>query len=75
MQDPPEEEMATHFSTVAWETPWTEESGRLQSMASKDSQTGLSEHAHMHLIPGSLSSLTVFYSKPLSLCPAKPTFH
>ena len=67
--------MATHFSTVAWETPWTEESGRLQSMASKDSQTGLSEHAHMHLIPGSLSSLTVFYSKPLSLCPAKPTFH
>ena len=24
--------MATHFSTVAWKIPWTEEPGRLQSM-------------------------------------------
>ena len=24
--------MATHSSTLAWETPWTEEPGRLQSM-------------------------------------------
>ena len=24
--------MATHSSTVAWKTPWTEEPGRLQSM-------------------------------------------
>ena len=26
-----EEEMATHSSILAWEIPWTEESGRLQS--------------------------------------------
>ena len=39
IQDPLEEQTATHFSTVAWETPWTEESGRLQSMGLKDSQT------------------------------------
>ena len=26
--------MATHFSTVAWKIPWTEEPGRLQSMGS-----------------------------------------
>ena len=27
-----EKEMATHFSTLAWEIPWTEESGGLQSL-------------------------------------------
>ena len=31
-EDPLEEEMATHFSSFAWEIPWTEEPGRLQSM-------------------------------------------
>ena len=29
-----EEAMATHSSTLAWRTPWTEEPGRLQSMGS-----------------------------------------
>ena len=28
----PEKEMATHSSIVAWEIPWTEEPGGLQSM-------------------------------------------
>jgi len=28
-EDPPEEEMATHFTILAWEIPWTEETGRL----------------------------------------------
>ena len=27
-----EKEMATHSNTLAWRIPWTEESGRLQSM-------------------------------------------
>ena len=31
-EDPLEEEMATHSSILAWEVPWTEEPGRLQSM-------------------------------------------
>ena len=31
-EDPLEEEMATHSSTLAWDIPWTEEPGRLQSM-------------------------------------------
>ena len=30
-----EKEMATHSSTLAWKIPWTEESGRLQSMGSQ----------------------------------------
>ena len=29
------EEMATHSSILAWEIPWTEEPGRLQSMGSQ----------------------------------------
>ena len=28
-EDPPEEDMATHSSTVAWRIPWTEEPGGL----------------------------------------------
>ena len=28
-------EMATHSSTIAWKIPWTEKSGRLQSMGSQ----------------------------------------
>ena len=30
--DPLEKEMATHSSILAWEMPWTEEPGGLQSM-------------------------------------------
>ena len=30
-----EKGMATHSSTLAWEIPWTEDSGGLQSMGSK----------------------------------------
>ena len=31
-EDPLDEEMATYSSILAWKIPWTEESGRLQSM-------------------------------------------
>ena len=31
-EDPLEKEMATYSSILAWEIPWTEESGGLQSM-------------------------------------------
>ena len=34
-EHPLEEEIATHSSILAWEIPWTEESGELQSMASQ----------------------------------------
>ena len=34
-EDSLEEEMATHSSILAWEIPWTEETGRLQSMGSQ----------------------------------------
>ena len=34
-EDPQEEEMATHSSTLAWRIPWTEEPGGLQSTGSQ----------------------------------------
>ena len=34
-EDPLEESMATHFSILAWEIPWIEERGGLQSMGSQ----------------------------------------
>ena len=34
-EDPLEEAMATHSSILAWEVPWREEPGRLQSMGSQ----------------------------------------
>ena len=33
-EDPLEEEMVTHSSTLAWGVPWTKEPGRLQCMGS-----------------------------------------
>ena len=41
-EDPLEKEMATHSGIIAWEIPWTEKPGRLQSMGSLKSQTRLS---------------------------------
>ena len=34
-EDPLEKEMATHSSILAWEIPWTDDPGRLQSMGSE----------------------------------------
>ena len=34
-KDIPEKGMATHFSILAWEIPWTEAPGGLQSMESQ----------------------------------------
>ena len=34
-EDPLENGQATHSSILAWRTPWTEESGRLQSVGSQ----------------------------------------
>ena len=44
--------MASHSSTLAWEIPWTEEPGRLQSMGLQ-SQTLLSDFTftfHFHAL-------------------------
>ena len=50
-KDPLEEEVATHSSILAWRIPWTEKSGRLQSMGSQrvayDWTTNTQTHTHI----------------------------
>ena len=41
-EDPLQKEMATHTSILAWEIPWTEEPGRLQSIVLQKNRTQLS---------------------------------
>ena len=54
-EDPPEKEMAPHSSTLAWEIPWTKETGRLQSMGSQkvehDWETLLSNRVQAYYTP------------------------
>ena len=38
-EDPLEKEIAAHSSILAWEIPWIEELGGLQSMGSQKNQT------------------------------------
>ena len=52
--------MAPHSSTVAWEIPWMEEPGRLQSMGSV--RVGPTERLHFHF---SLSCIGEVNGNPL----------
>ena len=70
--------MATHASILAWEIPWTEERGRLQSMASQRARHGWATEHHLrkhfffflayldflptHLLPGVSLSLSLSLS-------------
>ena len=50
-EDPLEEEMATYCSILAWEIPWTEEPGGLQSMGLQRVRHHVTtEHTHANLI-------------------------
>ena len=44
-EDPLEMEMATHSSILAWQIPWMERPGRLQSMGRKESD--MTERLHL----------------------------
>ena len=56
-EDPLTEVMATQSNILAWEIPWTEEPGGLQSMGSQ--VVDLTEHTH------TLSLLCLFFHKLL----------
>ena len=49
-KDPLIEGMVTHFSLIAWRIPWTEELGRLQSIASQRVGHDWSNLTRMHVI-------------------------
>ena len=49
-EDPLEEEMATHSTILAWEIPWTEKPGGLQSVGSRrggHTEQHMGTHTHM----------------------------
>ena len=48
-EDPLEKKMATHSGTVAWEIPWTEEPGGLQSMESQRVKHDLSDYHLLYI--------------------------
>ena len=50
-EDPLENEMATDFSILAWEIPWTEEPGGLWSMRSLESDTTKRLNHHTACLP------------------------
>jgi len=53
-EDPLEMGMATHSSVLAWEIPWTEEPGGLQSMKWRESRSVVSEFATPWTVRGIL---------------------
>ena len=72
------EETATHSSILAWEIPWEEEAGGLQSMRTQKSQTWLSTHSTQHKEkeswaptphPSPKSHICLFLSSSLSIFP------
>ena len=49
-EDPLEKEMGTHSRTLAWRIPWTEERGRLQSMALQRVKHNWATNFNFHII-------------------------
>ena len=54
-EDPLEKEVATHYSILAWEIPWTEEPGGLQSMRLQDTTEQLDHTTTSFIIQRGLS--------------------
>ena len=46
-EDPLEYEMGTHSSILAWEIPWTEDTGGLQ--VHRVAEMDMAEHTHTHI--------------------------
>ena len=72
-EDPLEKEMATLSSVLAWKIPWTEESGRLQSMGHK-SQTWLSDFTFTFFWKALLTHTLWQHKHSIVNIPSKPTF-
>ena len=68
-EDPLEEEMATHYSILAWRIPWREEPGRLQSMGS---QRATVNSAIIHLLSKSEGSFFYYAFLILMQCSVCP---
>ena len=58
-KDPLQKGMAIHSSILAWRVPWTEEPGRLQSMASHRVGHDWATNTHIHTQPSSYCLLAL----------------
>ena len=63
-EDPLEKEMATHSSILAWEIPWTEETGGLQSMGLQKSWHNLVTKQQNNQWSGKIKSPLAWISLP-----------
>ena len=61
-EDPLEKETATHSSILAWEIPWTEESGGQQSMRLQESDTTEQLDHHHHFFHHSERIMAAIYT-------------
>ena len=66
-EDPLEKEMATHSSILAWEIPWTEEPGELQSMGSQKSRTWFSNWTTTTKFKNTYICIDIFNEKNYSI--------
>ena len=77
-EDPLEKEMVTHSSILAWEIPWAEEPGRLQSVGSQRVGHAKLLDKHAFLVPCCCSvdqlCLTLYNSTDCSM-PGLPVPH
>ena len=71
LQDPLEEEMATHSSFLTWRIPWTDEPGGLQCMVSQRIRhKWASEHAQTYIFIFIYTYIYMLcYAKSLQSCP------
>ena len=60
-EDPLEKEMATHSSILVWRISWTEEPGRLQSTAPKESDTTERLHFYFNVYGEFLKECDFYY--------------
>ena len=70
--------MATHFSVLAWETPWTEDPGGLQPLGSQKGQPHSSHHTYTntHIYNTHTSSYTHHtHTTSNTTIPPTPSIH
>ena len=59
-KDPLEKEMATHSSILAWEIPWTEGPGGLQTVHGGGKESDTAENAHACMPEGAANRASFF---------------
>jgi len=57
--DPLKKEMSTHSSILAWRIPWTEESGRLQSMGLQRVRYNWATNTHMIIFKSTIEKVVL----------------